>query len=385
MRPKIQKVAHSFQGVPSPYAFGVSDSRNIWMTLIKSEKEHDCFKICASQSIKALKQCEYSLFDAHTTSNCCHGLTLIVSKLLTTTQKYDLETISTDLNHIPSEILDLTSLFILTYCTDFQSNKGRISKPRKLKEISEVSNKFSDKIVAELQRHFSNTVAEAYYKIGIAMPGNVHILNTPANEWAQYLHPKNIRKDRRGVLYASCVYSMQIVLTQQSLTGAYIAIIHDKCDEHWKRVHSDVYVFQGDLKGGFKEVKNVSGLRKDIPVSVYGGCSQSDSRSNDFEHALQDLSKLVLSCDVHYPQFPQVGDDPSFNNTPIAPKEAKIKQLFSDALLEGGRSQNAPYFFCLTHIFPMSVKQIDFLIRHDDYSMFTCASRIFKEFTYQCI
>ena len=106
------------------------------------------------------------------------------------------------------------------------------------------------------------------------------------------------------------------------------------------------------------------------PVIVFEGSSYSDNLDiHSFTQIMDDwltkFPELVLACDVFYPQFPKRLDDPLFDNSPIVPEELDFKKLIQKYSLIEGYSIKNPSIFCLTHVFPASLEELNLATKNN--------------------
>jgi hypothetical protein len=147
-------------------------SRPIWEGSL-NKKEHSLFFLCIlKETLNSLTEGHYTDFDAQTTSNCCHGLSILVRKLILSLQpiqnelaaalQLESELTPTLLNSLPGELIDLSSLYILTLIIEIDPIRGRRTIPLKLQSKGNLGTSFCEKVVKRLQRTFSTFVAENY-------------------------------------------------------------------------------------------------------------------------------------------------------------------------------------------------------------------------------
>ena len=75
------------------------------------------------------------------------------------------------------------------------------------------------------------------------------------------------------------------------------------------------------------------------------------------KNQLPHFQQLALACDTHYPQFPDVADDPNFDSTPIQPSETSLRKIIEEHSRIDGVSAQNPTFYCLSHIYSASLGQ----------------------------
>jgi len=66
----------------------------------------------------------------------------------------------------------------------------------------------------------------------------------------------------------------------------------------------------------------------------------------------------MLACDVFYPQFFKVLDDPEFDSNPIIPSEELLRELIDHHATVKGVSSADPSLYCATHIYTASMDQV---------------------------
>ena len=171
---------------------------------------------------------DYTKFDPLTATNCCHGMSLLVSQLLIETSQIDIAELinllenkynllktnlleRTDLSSfqhfcLPDPIIKLTQLYLLTVIkeTDFVRGGWR-TVVQKLKEISTVSSKLCVELVKKLQVYFSNLVADSYCDYLECIKKDFFLHNIPIKIWGKYVQPESIKIDMRGRKYAGSV------------------------------------------------------------------------------------------------------------------------------------------------------------------------------------
>lgn len=329
-----------------------STSHAIWEAAIKKPEHHLFYQTILSETIDALLQADYPKFDAQTTSNCCHGLSILLRELILSAQELPLATLkNTPLHSLPDPLIDLASLYVLTLIITLDPTRGRRTTPLNLQKKAPLPTSFCEKLVKRLQRSFSNYIAERYKDLDI---------HHEHQDWQRYTKDPFVKVDRKGVKYASCMFSMQVSLSHLSKIGATIAIVNDLIDPDTHEIKDRYYCFlknQGD--GSFSMIENAS----EEPIIVFGGYSSSsnlDLKSLSFKMTpwVHQVSSLILACDTHYPQFPAVEDDPSFDSSPITPTEPHLNHLIETHAKVSGVSAQDSSLFCLSHIFVASAKDI---------------------------
>lgn len=336
-----------------------------------------CYRAVAN-ALQACLEGDYTKFDAHTTTNCCHGISLFTQKIIKKVNKLNTSSILTKLNEnikknsedsfflLPNEVLILAQLYILASIRHFREGKWCTS-PKNLSHFGQISKKFSCSLVKKLQNKFSNIVTDSYPSIFNLLNKNSKINGIPINSWGQYIQKEHIKIDKFGRKYAAALYSMQItlgLLIQNQEKIAFVCELQSKSGMS-RGVH--IQLLRGDGISNFEKLESCFFDKKSVdleePVIVFGGCSQSDTlKTSCFRQQiapwLDNFSALILSCDCFYPQFPRVKDDPNFDNSPIQPKEEGIKKIIELHQKLTGFSAADASIFCLTHIYVASLKQI---------------------------
>ena len=258
---------------------------------------------------------------------------------------------------IPVSLIELASFYALTFCIDEIPHVGRRTNNRKLRNIEEVGIDFCNRIIRYLQKYYSNLVAMSYYNYLDPMRKKIKISGLPVEMWGNYVQPTLLRKDQNDVMYAPCLYSMQVSLAHLMYSQAKIAIISDVMQEK-KRVQRYVKIFQGDGKAKFNLIASEQENMNEV-VIVFGGCSYNEGAIEELmEPWLSHLPSLVLACDLYYPQFPKLSNDLKFDSSSINPEEELIKQVIDQHSSIKGVCAKNPHLFCLTHIYPASLKSI---------------------------
>lgn len=335
-----------------------------------------CFQV-AQGTLSALQTREYSRFDAQTTSNCCHGIALMVRELINasllerleelavrTTRSIDQERLDPDTT-LPRSIRDLCQLYILNYMKTICPQKGTRSAPSKLKSISPLGSSFFTTLVKLLQRKYSNSVAFQYQEYLGRATEQTKTCGIPTRLWGAYVSESHLRVSSHAIYFASCIFSMQVSLAHLILTRAKIAIVNDVHDSTGKNLlERYVKVLEGNGTDGFNQVdtdQGVSRISGDEPVVVFGGCAHSDEPESvkwQMDSWLPRLPNLILACDVFYPQFPNLSNDVKFNKNPIIPKEELLQEVIDQHRKTEGVSAANPTLFCLNHIYTSSFEQV---------------------------
>lgn len=353
---------------------------------IEQARKQVCF--CYKAILNAIDLCQkglYSHFDAHTSSNCCHGMALLAKRTIQDLKNTDFQSLTVEgtarlaeansssfnpknqsaLWHVSERILDLARLYILKAVCVQDPDKGGRTDKKQLEKIFPVSAAFNEKLIDKLQHRFSNLVASSYHLYARELGNNIEISGAPVSDWGNYVNPEYLRIDHRNIHYASCMYSMQVVLAHLSVTTAKIAVINDLKTKEGDNKGRFTQLIQGNGNGEFNliEDQGLETLDPAEPILVFGGTTYSDEM--DLEHLkkkmnpwLYRFSHLVLACDVHYPQFPAVPRDPNFDSKPILPKELRLQEIIAEhTRIEGTSAQN-PSLYCLNHVYPASIGQV---------------------------
>ncbi len=362
--------------------------------------EHLLFSYRAiAGAIQACTQRMYTAFDAHTTTTCCHGVSVYVLSLLSSAKQYDLEGLHQQVNDrialligeigpeeeeklrswpVPHCILELAKMYMLAKVKERRVDKGGRTLVENLKQISPVGYKFCKKTTKYMQRHVATTVAKRYQHYLTGMTSAITSVGISSLTWGKYVGDEYLREDSRGVLYASSLFSMQVVLAQLIRTRAKIALVNDiRCSNGSVQARY-IRLFEGDGYGGFVplelgEFEGQGQLSEEEPLVVFGGCTYGTTYrevSISMDVWLDCFPGLVLACDTHYPQFPKVRGDAEFNGTPIIPSEECLRAAITSHNKVEGVSAHSPVLFCLTHVYPASIAQVQAVARgHDDSAL----------------
>lgn len=360
-------------------------TRSIWEDNIKREEHAMVFCSLMVQTIDSCVNKRYENLDAQTTSNCCHGLSILAKRLIISSKLIEMEIIRSGLigamislknggeirdftefiSNIPGVLLDLISLRALTYIIDVDPFVGRKTVPARLKNLAKVSGKFCITLIKNLQRKISNIVAESYSHYLTQMPNYRWINGTQIQSWGMYSTLPYLRVDKRGIKYAPCLFSMQISIAYLSHTNSVIALVNDLIDGETKQTQ-DRYValITKDKDGRLLPISNPENTRqiKEEPIVVFGGYSidrkKNLSPSASLQPWIYQFPSLILACDIHYPQFPNVSDDINFNSEPISIKDYLIHETIEKHKEVKGVSADDSSLFCLSHIFLANYTQI---------------------------
>ena len=161
---------------------------------------------------------------------------------------------------------------------------------------------------------------------------------------------------------------MQVSFAHLIKTKAKVALINDVLDSAGNLKGRFVCLFEGDGVEGMRalsrdEIKLLNIFHKNEPVVVFGGCAYTDHQDRDsialgMEPWLDKLPSLLLACDVFYPQFLKITDDPEFDSSPIVPAEEGPQKIINANLSVGGVSATDPSLYCAAHIYPASLGQV---------------------------
>lgn len=349
--------------------------------------------------LKTIESClsmTYSNFDAHTTSTCCHGIALLVQDLIVSINKLDLKNMQQEglrqikaLNDhdnvhqdypctwwVPEPLLHLARLYILALAKTTDLQRGILTCKINLKSIHQVSTRFCDQIVDSLQKHFSNLVALRYSHCLEKIPDGMEINGIPVRVWGKYTQPAYLRVDKQGIYYAPAMFSMQVSLAYLISSKLKAVIINDVVEEVGQARARYVSIFEGDGHGHMQPLAQQA-LTKlwshpEQPVVVFGGCVHSDEERVTLQMRpwLNQFSSLILACDAWYPQFPRVIGDAEFDSSPIIPHEDCLNRAIANhSKIEGVAAEN-PSLFCLTHVYPASMKQVlNVLYKNDEMAL----------------
>lgn len=345
---------------------------SIWRSSLRAQEHFRFFHRVVQGTLQALQTRSYTAFDAQTTSNCCHGLSVLARRLILSllSQLDRLNSLVNTLpyhdliDHLPSALIDLTSLHVLTIIIERHPERGRHTHPKKLKSLAPLSTTFCKKIVKKLQKAISVYVAETYYNLGISYEGDGWISGTQLMDWCRYLGEDYIRMDKRGVKYASALFSMQICLHYLSAMNATIALVCDLMEPGCKILKGRyIRIFKSDENCKWIPVELEEEIKVDEPIFVLRGYAAHKTLSIDhlsfrLEAWIHQLPALILACDLHYPEFPMVRDDPVFDSSRIQPKENPLVELFEKLKKIPGFSSIDPSIYCLSHIFLASYESL---------------------------
>jgi len=351
------------------------------------EKVHFCYE-AVKRTLSALLNKQYSLFDAHTTTNCCQGIALLAQEQIIASREEDLEQLLVQVtNHILTRtedplweitrsLIQLTHLHILYQICDVQLKTLRTDY-RKLAEIAPGDGTFFSKLARALQKHYGNLVAHRYEQYLHQISGQVQTCGVPIELWGKYTSYNYLRVDNRNLYYAASLYAMQVVLGYQIHSKYNIAMINDIQDMTGKMIRY-VQVLKGNGQDGFIKLDLNKQLEKsqcDEPVIVFLACAKTenpDKISAELDEWLSDFPNLVLAHELTYPQFPKANEQ--FESRPIIPEEKILQDLMIERAKIEGVSAKDPSFCCFNHIYTASLYQILHESQPDQFSLRILAS-----------
>ncbi len=335
-------------------------------------------------AIDAVLNRQFSLFDAHTMTNCCHGVAAYSRELFVRCADFDLEMLREqghlqlsrigqiealdplDSNYdwqVPSVLIELTRLYILCVGSEKHPQFVRRTAPANLRQIHDLTSARLNKIVSRLQKHVSNRVAD-WYREAINIDGEeVYTAGVSSRAWAEYVKPSFLREDYRGRKYVSTLHSMQVVIGHLVRSEATVILLSDvvmQGDHNPQRV---IKILKGSGSAGFALASPDSlgelELDSDEPVVVFCGSSSPtqgtlDSFSQHLDKWSCRLDSLLLAHDLTCPHFPTVRGDKNFDNTPISSIGCATEQVCASHAAVPGVSPNDPSLFCLTHVYSAS-------------------------------
>lgn len=361
-------------------AFLSEKPRDIWVQKAKTPSKKQFFWSIVDRSFTAYENGQFIEFDAHTTSNCCHGVSTLARDLILSIKNNDVDVEkikeianqeikegTRSLDSVDTRVVNLACLYLLAFVGKAEPGKGRKTNYASLKSISNISYSFCEKISKAVQKCFSTIVAKSYQKYAAPIQNSFTTYETKVEDWSKYISGQYLRSDKRKTVYASCMYSMQVILAYLVKTQAKIVWANDLCNSSGELRNRIIKVLQPNSKGDLIYVnKEKLEIEKSYdalePVVVFSGYSISDERIECILENTQFWSsrfkELVLACDQHYPQFPKVSNDPNFDSSPIVPKEASLKKAMENAKKTSGVSVKDPSFFMLSHIYPASLGQV---------------------------
>ncbi|MGE3557143.1 MAG: hypothetical protein AB7M93_29990 [Candidatus Obscuribacterales bacterium] len=330
-------------------------------------------------TIEACLAGSYHLFDAHTATNCCHGVALLAADLLKIATRCELEPLKRtgegamesvlagiDFEwKVPGIFLTLAKLYALQLASEEGANGIRYGAPQKLLSLAEISKKGCRRLVKKWQAEIANEVASRYGMLATTLPLGVRTNNVPAWLWGKYVKGNYLKQDSSGRRYASCLFSMQVALGSLSSSKSRIVWLNDvKSDGQFVRL---MKVLEGDGKGRFRPVPQDELLAAPIDSHEscvvfqgvsYPSCQEPTAIEMAMDSWATQFDALVLACDLKYPQFPKVAGDEAFDGEPISPSEWTLQRLLGQYSMIKGVSADDPSLFCMTHVFPASMNQV---------------------------
>ena len=362
----------------------LTNSKGSWENRLPSREELFFYYRVVLRSIDALLHYRYTEFDAHTTSNCCHGMAIFVQELILSTQSYDLLALQQEGQHklqeleesesiqessiwqIPASLIDLSRLYVISYIKESDISKGRRTTTNKLQNIASLSKNYCNKISHNLQKHFSNLIALRYKTFGsLCKHIDFQICGVPLLLWEKYSKDEYLRTDKKGLVYAPCLFTMQVSLSYLIIKKTKIVIKNDIKDQSNNLLGRYIQILEGDGRESFKPLtdEQIENLNPNEPLVIFAGCAHSEASElerikNEMNTWLHKIPNLVLGCDTHYPQFPHISDDPDFEHSTIVPDEFFLREVISHHSKIEGVSSTNPSLFCLNHIYSASVEQV---------------------------
>ena len=347
-----------------------------WESHIKSKAQALFFYRSLILTADAYLSHNYAVFDALTTSNCCHGTALLTYSLLSTLSIAEIQKIkektqtliyNLDYHFQPHflvrstnwQFLVLTGLYLLNSLIEIDPLKGRRTNPRKLQDISTISRYFADKITGQLQKILSQKIANSYQHYLTELNPQSNITGAPVHLWGQYVQPRYLRENQRGILCASCLFSTQIVMSYMIEKQIKLLFIYNALDQNLNLITRQARLLEGDGIDNFRllpdeetSFKNSSDMPE--PVIIFTGYSVTENISvlevsKKMDELIANIPSLMLSCNIFYPQFPHMHGDPSFNSAPVIPKELLLKKSIERHSTLTGVSRQNPSLFCHSH------------------------------------
>jgi hypothetical protein len=360
-------------------------TRDVWKTNLTSNVKSIFFCRLLIETIKACIENKYSCFDAHTTSNCCHGIALMARNALFATLEIDLQSVqilsenkikeleenptSTNsfIEWVPEPLIILSGLYLLATVRHIDISKRMRTEARALRNISQIGVEFCWVITHVMQKHFSNIVACSYEVYLSELQLSMNINGAPLLLWGEYVKKEHVRSDKRGIHYVSCVFSEQLSLAYLIESQAKIAIVNDIIS--FDGIFKDKYIriLEGDGSSGFRPLPDnesyLNLLDPAEPIVVFGGYVRSDSLTKGqlakkMDPWIYHFPRLLLACDLHYPQFPQVSDDLEFDHAPIIPRNGLLQDIFLQHSIIQGVSASDPSLYCSSHTYIASIGQV---------------------------
>lgn len=359
------------------------DLENSTNAPLSKEKLLFCYRTMM-KALESLKDRRYSDFDPHTVSNCCHGMAFYTTSLIASVLNLDfLDLLQEGEQAIerlknftllpplecfwqaPPELIHLARLYIISFIKEITPEKLLKTVTSKLKQLSPVGSSFCRDLSKSIQGFYSNFIAKRYAFLFDRIKNDFFINGLSIKLWGRYVSCEHLRKDKKGTLYASNLFSMQTLLAYAIYSKSKIAVVTDFFDPNDQNKGKHLCILLGDGKNKMKlqTSEEISSFPPDEPVMVFGACAYSNTLDlsqldSHLRPWLTEFPSLVLACDVFYPQFPKAGNDPEFDSQPITPKEPELQELLSRFASFKGFSSEDPSLFCLTHIYSASIEQL---------------------------
>lgn len=338
---------------------------------ISEERMKFCYAVLRETLVSLLNH-DHSNFDAHTTANCCHGIALLARDLIGMTAEMNLSGMlektedgmksgQFDQNWLLAKpLLELCQLYVLNYILDNTISRGIRSVSYKLNNFAKLGYNFSEKLCKTLQKKYANHVALKWEEYAEQLK-DIHVSGASVELWGKYISTPHLRTSK-NTYFASCMYSSQISLAYLSASKAKIAIVNDIYDDVGQFQTQYVQLLIGDGNGEFYPIQLEEYSNElNEPVVVFGGCAFNNDTNlviSEMEKWLESFPQLMLAGEIYYPQFPKVGNDPEFNNTPIFPEEEDLMNVIELHKSVEGVTIEDPSFYLSNHIFTCSIKQL---------------------------
>ncbi|MCP5491408.1 MAG: hypothetical protein H7A42_09930 [Chlamydiales bacterium] len=358
-------------------------SKKLWQNFLNSKEKLLFFANLLLKTIESYCLGKYTDFDAHTSTNCCHGMAVFVRDLILALKRHDLvscnrrillvlellnnsSTFDMDcFEWTPGCLIDLASLYALSLANVQTVRKGIISDNLMLKKIAQISNSACETIGRGLQKKFSNLIASSYESYLDVLDVNMKIAGASVRLWGKYIKNEYLRLDKRQRKYASSMFSMQVSFAYLIHSCAKVALVNDLVSEAGQIKGRYVKVFCGNGVDSLipLTLSDMNKCDSEEPLVVFGACAINEDLDLDvlemrMNQWLYQFPELVLAHEIHYPQFPQAKFDPDFDNTPIYPCDPELRESIEKLSSVAGVDARNPSFCCFTHIFPASVGQI---------------------------
>jgi len=362
------------------------DPLEVWQKQCKTPEQRALFHKLFIKTIDSLISKRYSEFDAHTTTNCCHGMASFARDLIDSSIQTDLfailrqaldnsETLEDVLDSslaerkiewIPSSLLHLTNMRTLSFVSKMDPDKGRRTEDKRLKLIHPVGTTFSNKLIRNLQRLYSNTIATRYQVLHRRNPHFRTFVGHPLDSWAKYVKVDYLRRDEKNCEYASSLFSTATVLADLIARRRIMVTVRDRVYfSSQNSTKREIQFFQGDGKTSFyslsnEDVKILQIYHQNTPVVVFGGYVVDSLIPEENIPTLSEkwtdpIELLLMAHETQYPQFPKGS---KMDSTPITPQEADLREFIDSGMKVRGVSIKDPTLFVPSHIFPASVKEV---------------------------